>query len=208
MNAPQENLRVDRSSPKWKHLLRKARAALASGTEAEIDPKKIRQLKGQPRSTFNEASIDRLADSIEEIGQIQSGIVRVIPKSGIHEYELVDGERRWRAATKKGLKYRAKVIEIDDESLPFVIAAVANFNRENHTPIEVSDAIEKMLNLEIPIEEIAKVFGISVIWATQIHLLQKLHPEVREMLDPSRPKKKILPVTAAIQIARMAKICR
>ena len=65
-----------------------------------------------------------------------------------------------------------------------------------------------MLNLEIPIEEIAKVFGISVIWATQIHLLQKLHPEVREMLDPSRPKKKILPVTAAIQIARMAKICR
>lgn len=62
-----------------------------------------------------------------------------------------------------------------------------------------------MLSLGIPIQETAKVFGLSVIWAGQIHLLQKLHPDVREMLNPNRPKRKILPLTAAIKIARMEK---
>lgn len=100
MHTQHGNLGVSKSNPRWKLLLQKARIALANGAEIEIDPRKIRQLKGQPRTHFNEESIDRLADSIEEIGQVQSGIVRKVTNSGIHEFELIDGERRWRATLK------------------------------------------------------------------------------------------------------------
>src|SRR3989338_9213694 len=128
--------------------------------------------------------------------------IRVAPDGKV-EYELLDGERRWRAAKMAGLAYRATLVDLDDEAVPFIIAAVANFNREGHTPTEVSDSIAHMANLTIPMEEIASLLGISPFWAYQIHGLQKLHPDVRDMLDPTLPKDKMLPVTAAIQISKV-----
>ncbi len=186
----------------WIALLAKARKALAEGVEVRVDPSSIRRMPDQPRKYFNEDSLRRLADSMESIGQIQAGIIRRVTAPGGIKYELLDGERRWRAATMKGLDYKASLIEVDDEVIPFIIAAVANFNRENHTPTEVSDSIARMYNLGIPMEEIASALGISLHWAYQMHGLQNLHPEVRDMLDPNLGKK-VLGVSAAIQIAKV-----
>jgi hypothetical protein len=104
-----------------------------------------------------------------------------------------------------GLMYRAILVNVEDEHVPFLIAAVANFNREGHTPTEVSDSIEAMRKLKIPFEEIARMLGISPFWALQMHGLQKLDPVVRDMLDPELPKDQRLPVSAAVQISKIDK---
>lgn len=157
-------------------------------------------MPGQPRVYFNEDSITRLADSIRSVGQVYPGIVRSL---GENSYELLDGERRWRAITKVGVDYRALVVDIDNNAVPFLIAAIANFNREAHTPLEIADSIEHMYDVvKMPIEDIARILGITVHWTYQMLSLRHLHKDVRSMLDPTLPKDKRLPLTAAIHIAK------
>lgn len=194
----------DTSDSNWITLLASARKAIEEGVEIRVDPAKVRRMPDQPRTYFSSDSIARLSVSMKGIGQIVPGIIRRVESSnddGI-EYEILDGERRWRSAIIAGISYRALVVRVDNASVPFIIAAVANFNREGHTPTEVSDSIEHMRRLGIPMEEVAKILGISLNWATQMHILQRLTPEVRDMLDPNQVKSKILPVTSAIQIAK------
>lgn len=188
----------------WQELLAKARKAMASAREIRIGTDEVRPMKGQPRVHFDADAITRLADSMAAIGQLYPGIVRAAPKEGRIRYELLDGERRWRAAKQRHLSYRALLVKADDEASSFLVSAVANFNREAHTPTEVSDAIAKMLELAMPMEEIASILGVSTVWAYQIHGLQKLTPKVRAMLDPVLPKDKRLPISAAVQIAVVA----
>ncbi|OGI22131.1 MAG: hypothetical protein A2808_03865 [Candidatus Moranbacteria bacterium RIFCSPHIGHO2_01_FULL_55_24] len=194
---------VSKEGFEYSALLAKAQTAMASGREIRVAPDTLRPLPDQPRKFFNQEGLLRLGNSMKTIGQLQPGIIRRVPPDGKVEYELLDGERRWRAAKMAGLAYRATLVDLDDEAVPFIIAAVANFNREGHTPTEVSDSIAHMANLTIPMEEIASLLGISPFWAYQIHGLQKLHPDVRDMLDPTLPKDKMLPVTAAIQISKV-----
>lgn len=190
----------------WLKKLSAAKEALAEGVEVQVDPEEIRRMPGQPRVHFNQDGINRLAKSMMKIGQTTPGVLRRI-KDDKYKYELIDGERRWRATRIAGIKFRGTVVKVtDDQSVHFLIGAVANFNREGHTPIEISDSIEHLFSIEIPVEEIAEIFGVSVFWANEMHSLQNLHPRVRAMLDPALPKDKILPVTAAIKISKMEKI--
>lgn len=188
----------------WQALLDDARKAMSEGEEVRVDPAEIRPMPDQPRKYFSEDGIARLADSMLGIGQIVPGIIRPVANAepGI-KYELLDGERRWRASTRAKILYRATLVRVDDASVPYIIAAVANFNREGHAPLEVSDSIAKMMEIGIPMEEIARILGISVFWAAQMHGLQNLDFKVREMLDPSLPKEKLLAVTAAVQISKV-----
>ncbi|MEI9966992.1 MAG: hypothetical protein WDN67_05235 [Candidatus Moraniibacteriota bacterium] len=82
----------------------------------------------------------------------------------------------------------ATLIELDDDAVPWLIAAVANFNREGHTPTELADSIDHMVKLKIPMEEIAGLIGISLHWAYQMYGLKKLQPDVWDMLDPTLPR--------------------
>ena len=177
---------------------------MEEGMEIRVHPSKVRPMPGQPRKYFNPDSIARLSVSMKNITQLVPGIIRAVDvqdETGV-EYEILDGERRWRSATLADMEYRALLVKIDNAAVPFIIAAVANFNREGHTPTETSDTVAHMRGIGIPMEEIAKILGISVNWATQMHMLQRLVPDVRDMLDPTQVKSKILPTTAAIQIAK------
>lgn len=191
--------------PAWKITLERARIALAKGVEVRIPTGQIQPMASQqPRLYFNKEGIARLALSMSEIGQIVPGIIREIEVKVPEQiqYELIDGERRWRATKLAKIEYRAILVEVDDAAAAFIVAAVANFNRENHTPTEISDSIDRMLKIGIPMEEIANILGISQDWASKMHSLQRLVPEVRDMLDPELPKAQILPTTAAIQVAK------
>ncbi|MBX4189614.1 ParB N-terminal domain-containing protein [Candidatus Parcubacteria bacterium] len=175
----------DKVIPHWKLLLTKARKALAQGKEIECSPGCVRPMPGQPRQHFDLDGLKRLAESMLEVGQIYSGIVRrVYDGAPPVMYELLDGERRLRAADMVKIVYRARLIDCDDETARFIIAAVANFNRASHTPLEVSDSIERMRSINMPMEEIASLLGISLYWAYEMHGLQKLSPKVRAMMDP------------------------
>jgi len=186
-------------------ILGRAKAALDSATEITVDASEIRRFTGQPRTYFNPVGIKSLADSIDAGGQVIPGLIRRNPAET--EYELIDGERRWRAVssipvTRRPL-YKAKLIVADDDVIQFLISGVANFNREGHTALETMETINRLLSFNFPMEEIAVILGISVHWAYQLHGLTKLVPEVQALLNPTLPKKAQLPVTAAIQISKI-----
>ncbi|MFZ2555800.1 MAG: ParB N-terminal domain-containing protein [Minisyncoccia bacterium] len=195
----------------WRGILARVKKAIANAEFISLDPKRIRPMPRQPRDFFDTGGLSMLETSIREVGQIQPGMIRRVPidREG-RDHELLDGERRYRVIMQvEGMAYRAMSMEIDDQAAPFVVAAIANFNREGHTPMEVSDAIERMHNpvngLGMPMDEIAKLLGIALMWAYAMHSLQKLHPRVRDMLDPKIAAKKEdrLPVTAAIHISKL-----
>ncbi len=187
---------------KWKAILQKAKTALAKGREIRVSPDRIQRMKDQPRVHFGQAGLNFITESMKEMGQITAGLLRRIPRSGKIDFELLDGERRLIGCTRAGINFRGILVNIDDEIVPYVIAAVANFNREGHTPTEVSDSIHRLRSLEIPMYEIAKLFGISEMWAGQMHGLQNLHPRVRDMLNPDLPKDRKLPITAAVALSK------
>ena len=187
-------------------ILGRAKEALDSAVEVTIDVVLIRPYPNQPRKYFNPLGIQSLANSIAAGGQTTSGIVIYKP-DGCTTHELIDGERRWRAISSIPEQhrplYKAKQIVADDDVVQFLISGVANFNREGHTAIETMETINRLIGFSFPMEEIASILGISVHWAYQIHGLIKLVPEVQALLDPTLPKKKQLPVTAAIQISKI-----
>lgn len=188
----------------WKAILDRVKQAMANAEYIIIHPSKALPMPDQPRAYFNEESLQELAVSISEIGQFVPGIVRRFTGNGNAEYQVLDGERRWRAITLANIGiYKAMLVEIDDEAAPFVIASIANFNREGHTHIEISDAIERLhVGLGMPMPEVAKMYGIAEGWAYQLHQLQKLHPQIRNMLDSHLSRRKRLGVIAAIAIAK------
>lgn len=192
--------------PAWERILERIRKSMAEAEYVKLHPNRIQPMEGQPREFFDERDLDELAKSIATIGQIQPGIVREIELSKIGaDYELLDGERRWRGVNRASLPiYKAMKVKIDDEAAPFVVAAIANFNRAAHTHVEISNAIEKMHGgLGIPIEVIAGMFNITTHWAYQLHGLQKLHPRIRGLLDSRLKSSERLPITAGIEISKV-----
>jgi ParB/RepB/Spo0J family partition protein len=196
----------------WLQRLQTAQTAFESAKEITIDPTRIDPLPGQPRTHFDEDGIKALAQSIALIGQTDAGTVRRSPTKP-RRYELIDGERRLRAIQflhgngHSEIRYRATLVEMPgnySDDAAFMLACVKNFNRAGHTSLEVSDAIHRMHDgMKIPMDQVAQFLGITVVWAYQMHGLQRLVNGVRCMLDPRLPRDEQLPVTAAIMISRM-----
>jgi hypothetical protein len=186
-------------------LLARVKIALGVATDVAIPVEEIRAYKNQPRVTFKEESLQRLSTAIDLGGQTAAGMIRLKP--GETPYELVDGERRWRAISmipsERRPLYNAKLIEADDEVVQFLISSMANCGHELHTPMEMCSTIERMRRLKFPMKEVAGLLGITESWAGQIHGLKNLVREVSDMLDPEQPKERKLPLTAAIQISKI-----
>ncbi|OZU89462.1 chromosome partitioning protein ParB [Virgibacillus indicus] len=124
----------------------------------DISIKECRPNPYQPRKTFHADAIEELKDSILEYGIIQPLIVR----KSIKGYEIVVGERRFRAAKEAGLeKIPAVVKELSDEKM-MELALLENLQREDLTPIEEAHAYANLMNeLKITQEELSKRLGKS-----------------------------------------------
>lgn len=140
----------------------------------------IRANPTQPRRHFDETALGRLADSIKSEGLMQPVVLRPI-ESG---YELVAGERRWRAAKIAGLKeLPALVKELDDRRLA-EWALIENLQREDLNPIERAEAFERLGGVYgLGHEEIASRVGLERSTVTNLLRLLKLIPPVREMVS-------------------------
>lgn len=187
-------------------ILERVRVAMSNAVYVKVPPHKIRPMAGQPREYFGSESMRRLGDSLKRVGQMTPGIIRAIEQdTNGCEYELLDGERRLRAARKVELtEYRAMLVEIDNEAAPYVVSVISNFNREEHTLLELSDAVVKMHEgLRLSMYEISDVLGLpDHNEASKLYGLRRLIPEVRDMLDPTLVKGHPLPKLAAIKISR------
>ena len=121
---------------------------------SEIEPN-----RDQPRKSFSEDAIAALADSIREHGMIQPILVRPLPSGG---YQIVAGERRWRAARMLGLDEVPVSIRELSDSQTMQIAIIENLQRENLNPIEeASGYSELMEKYGMTQDEVARLVGRS-----------------------------------------------
>lgn len=120
---------------------------------SEIEPN-----KDQPRKNFDKEALQQLADSINEHGVIQPLIVRSLPSGN---YQIVAGERRWRAAKMAGLSKIPVVIRDDiSEEQAMQIAMIENLQRENLNPIEEALGYKELLDrYNITQDKLAKALG-------------------------------------------------
>ncbi|MDY3238752.1 MAG: ParB/RepB/Spo0J family partition protein [Anaerovoracaceae bacterium] len=130
----------------------------------------------QPRKTFPEEKIEELADSIREHGIIQPIVVRKKQKG----YEIVAGERRWRAAMKAGLSEVPCLLrELSDEQ-NMLIAIIENMQREDLNPIEEAEGLHQMIStFGLTQEEVSKSVGKSRPYITNSIRLLKLPDYIR-----------------------------
>ena len=136
--------------------------------------------KYQPRTHMDQASLESLADSIREQGIMQPIIVREI---SANRYEIIAGERRWRASQLAGLNEVPVIVrEIPDEAA-LAMALIENIQRENLNPIEEANGIKRLVDeFSMTHELAAKAVGRSRSAVTNLLRLQQLHPVVQEML--------------------------
>ena len=146
---------------------------------AFVDINQIKPNSSQPRQAFNEEKIDELAASIAVHGVIQPIVLKEMP----HGFEIVAGERRWRAARKAGLKQIPGIIkELTEEQL-MIVALIENIQREDLNTIEEAEAIQRMCNeFGLTQEAVSKSVGKSRPYITNLLRLLKLPEEIRKMV--------------------------
>lgn len=135
--------------------------------------------KDQPRKTFDEGALDELADSIRQHGVLQPLLVRPISTGG---YQLVAGERRWRASKRAGLKEVPVVVKELNDTETMEIAIIENLQREDLNPIEEAEGLQALIDkCGFTQEEVAVSVGKSRPAIANSLRLLKLPEEVREM---------------------------
>lgn len=151
----------------------------ASSPDKMIKISKIEPRKDQPRKTFNEDKLQELADSIKKYGIIEPIIVQ---DQGTY-YEIVAGERRWRAAMKAGLKEVPVRIREFTEQEKAEISLIENIQREDLNPIEEALAYKTLLEkYNLKQDEVAEIVSKSRTTVTNSMRLLNLCDEVQQML--------------------------
>ena len=142
---------------------------------SEIEPN-----RSQPRHDFNEESLRELADSIAVHGVLQPLLVRPLPEGG---YQLVAGERRWRASRMAGLFEVPVIIRELSDSETMQISMIENLQRENLNPVEEALGYKTLIDeYGFTQDELSKTVGKSRPVITNALRLLKLSQEILDML--------------------------
>lgn len=152
----------------------------------EIPIELIHRNPEQPRTHFAEAELAELADSIREQGVLQPILVRP-SRQQPGEYQIVAGERRWRAAQRAGLKSVPALVRTLGDNQAFEIAIVENVQRADLNPLEEAKAYNALMGrMQYSQEETAKVVGKSRSHVANTLRLATLPPSVQEHLMAGR----------------------
>jgi ParB family transcriptional regulator, chromosome partitioning protein len=132
-------------------LLPEATAVMSGGKEPVFTCpiERLIPQKGQPRQHFNDARLEELAQSIREHGVLEPLIVRRASgdgaAAGMDRYEIIAGERRWRAAQKAGLHELLVVVKDVTPADTFELALIENVQREDLNPLELAEALDRLI---------------------------------------------------------------
>ncbi len=152
-----------------------------STDSVQLSVQKVKPNPFQPRKKFTEESISELASSIKENGVLQPILVR---KNENQEYEIIAGERRWRASLEAGLNTIPALIREYDNNQVLAIALIENLQREDLNPMEQAFALHRLqAELEINQEELADKIGKSRSQLANILRLIKLPEKIGEMVE-------------------------
>jgi ParB family chromosome partitioning protein len=144
----------------------------------------IQRGKYQPRIDMHQESLQDLADSISAQGVVQPIVVRSI---GEGRYEIIAGERRWRASQLAGLHEIPAVVRIVEDREAIAIALIENIQREDLNPLEEARALERLIReFEITHEQAAEAVGRSRAAVSNLLRLLDLEDAVKEMVEQGK----------------------
>ncbi len=168
-----------------------------NGQLVELPLSSIIPNRFQTRETFDEESLDQLASSIKELGVLQPILVR---ESTDGSYELIAGERRWRAARRAGLARIPSIIRNETDERSILQVLVENLQREDLDPLEEAAGYQQMAEeLKSTHEEIALRVGRSRSTVTNALRLLQLSPSIQKLVKTreisSGHARALLPIT-------------
>lgn len=144
----------------------------------------IQRGRYQPRRDFNPDSLQELADSIVAQGVVQPIVVRPV---GGDRYEIIAGERRWRAAQQVGLSEIPVVIRDVPDHTAMAMGLIENIQRDDLNPLEEATALHRLLNeFELTHQQIAQAVGKSRTSVTNLLRLLDLNEEVKTFIQERR----------------------
>jgi len=154
-------------------------------TLKEIPLELLQRGQYQPRVDMRQDSLENLADSIRAQGVVQPIVARPISKvGGEQKYEIVAGERRWRAAQIAGLDAIPAVIRDVPDEAAIAMALIENIQRENLNPLEEARALDRLIReFDLTHAEAAKAVGRSRASVSNLLRLQELSDKVKPMLE-------------------------
>lgn len=164
----------------------------SEATEAAQDGDVLRQLpvdmlrrgKYQPRTRMTEEALEELAESIRIQGIIQPILVRELTSG---DYEIIAGERRWRAAQRAGLEQVPAVVRKINDETAMAVALIENIQRENLNPIEEAAGFQRLMDeFGMTHQEIADTVSRSRSSVSNLLRLLNLEPGVRELVEEQK----------------------
>jgi ParB family transcriptional regulator, chromosome partitioning protein len=154
------------------------------GALAEVAVTAIRPNSRQPRSHFDEEGLAALTASIREVGVLQPVLVR---RTSEQEYELIAGERRWRAARRAGLATVPAIIRTASDSESLEQALIENLNREELNPLEEAAGYQQLIeDFDLTHEQLSARVGKSRVSITNSLRLFQLPPSVQRLVAEAR----------------------
>ncbi|GAC26764.1 probable chromosome-partitioning protein parB [Paraglaciecola mesophila KMM 241] len=161
----------------------------AEGQHTQQNDSELQQLaveflkpgKYQPRKDMSPDALEELASSIRSQGIIQPIIVRAV---GINEFEIIAGERRWRASQLAGLDTVPCLVKDVPDEAAVAIALIENIQREDLNAMEEAQALERLMSeFELTHQEVATAVGKSRTTVTNLLRLNNLHEDVKLLLE-------------------------
>jgi ParB family chromosome partitioning protein len=181
----------------------------ASGGLKELPIGAIAPNPFQPRRNFDEAQLKELADSIAASGLLQPIIVRARPEG---RYELIAGERRWRAAQRLGWsRIPAVVRDVDDRAL-LTLALIENLQRDALSPLDAARGYQQLMqDFSLPQQEVARLVGKDRSTVSNTLRLLRLPDDVQQLLErralSEGHARALLALAEAQEISRLAREC-
>ncbi len=171
----------------------------------------VKRGQHQPRQDFNQDALNTLADSIQTQGIVQPILVR--PVADGNSYEIVAGERRWRAAQIAGLHDVPVIIKDVTDHEAMCLALIENIQRQDLNPLEEAGALERLINeFEMTHDAVAEAVGRSRPTVTNLLRLLELDSSVKKMLEGRKldmgHARALLPLTLAQQSEVASKIVK
>ncbi len=161
-----------------------AQSNLTSVDDSELQYLPIEQLqqgKYQPRKDMSAEALDDLSNSIRSQGIIQPIVVRNVD---VNTYEIIAGERRWRAAQLAGIDKIPCIIKNVEDEAAIAIALIENIQREDLNAMEEAIALERLLTeFELTHQEVANAVGKSRTAVSNLLRLNKLNEDVKTLLE-------------------------
>lgn len=171
---------ISPKSPNSDELVAPDEAAVSKLTR-NLPVEFLQRGKHQPRKDMNPDKLQELADSIRAQGIIQPIVVRPV---GEEKYEIIAGERRWRAAQLAGLQEVPVLVRDIDDRAAMAIALIENIQREDLNPLEEADALRRLLDeFAMTHQQIADAVGKSRAAVSNLLRLIDLNPDVKKFVN-------------------------